>query len=115
MSVAELQPGTVRARLRDLTRERAGLSIPTRVRFVGGEPVSVWLAGETSIVAQLRRYLLDEAGISRDETYEQEFNDSLVRFNDAAAAGEDTTDPDVLQRRAFDDVDASPAANGERP
>jgi NADPH-dependent ferric siderophore reductase len=88
--------------------------------------LQVWVAGETSLVSALRRYLLDEAGINRDElhaagywragkTYEQEFNDSLDRFNDAVGAGEDTTDPDVLQRRAFDSIEVTPVANGERP
>lgn len=72
-----------------------------------------WVCGESTIVRTIRRHLLDQRQLRPDELHaagywrrgedwEHTFERSLERFNAAAQAGQDITDPQLLQRLAFD-------------
>lgn len=86
---------------RDLAAEITREPAPT-------ERAQVWVAGEASIVREIRRHVVEQWGVSRDDLHATAYwkarhdntqfdAGNLVRYQEAVAKGLDIVDPDVRE------------------
>jgi NADPH-dependent ferric siderophore reductase len=73
-----------------------------------GERAQVWVAGEASVVREIRRHVLEQWAVSRDDLHASAYwkarhdntqfdAGNLVRYQEAVAKGLDIVDPDVRE------------------